>query len=32
VFVRRFMDGRLSLREQGICRDRLPTSPDEPIC
>jgi hypothetical protein len=32
VFVRRFVERSLSLREQGICRDRLPTSIDEPVC
>jgi hypothetical protein len=32
VFVARFVEARLSLREQGICRDRLPTAPSEPIC
>jgi hypothetical protein len=31
-FVRRFVEGKLTLREQGICRDRLPTSPGEPVC
>jgi hypothetical protein len=24
--------GRLTLREQGICRSRLPQAPEQPIC
>lgn len=31
-FVRRFVAGELSPRERGICRDRLPTGPGQPVC
>jgi hypothetical protein len=31
-FVRRFVEERLSRRQQGICRARLPQASDEPIC
>jgi hypothetical protein len=32
VFVARFVAGRLTLREQGICRARLPQTSGQPIC
>jgi hypothetical protein len=32
AFVARFVAGRLTLREQGICRARLPQAPGQPIC
>jgi hypothetical protein len=32
AFVARFVAGRLTLREQGICRSRLPQAPEQPIC
>jgi hypothetical protein len=31
-FVARFVAGRLTLREQGICRARLPQTSGQPIC
>jgi hypothetical protein len=32
AFVARFVARRLTLREQGICRARLPQASDQPIC
>lgn len=32
AFVARFKAGTLPLREQGICRERVPDSPNEPVC